>query len=136
MPFLNWFSWETGLIGQLRACLEVVNRYYWKIRLFISMLCNMYWLFILLSILTCTSHGFQVRKSYQDETSWSFQHPTARYKKLSINPFLVQTLSTIPMDASSSVRYIWFYNGSFYIDTYYWDSIKLLTRLLFYYQCN
>ena len=66
----------------------------------------MYFTFIFISVLIQISIGVKFRKSYQDASSWSFQHPTIRYKKMEINGLAVNTLSTIPMNASSSVRYV------------------------------
>ena len=71
--------------------------------IFFVNLINMYLIFIFLSFLICTSYGVKYRKSYQDETSWSFQHPTTRYKNININSGMVQILSTISMNATSSV---------------------------------
>lgn len=50
--------------------------------------------------------GTIFRQNYQDESSWGFKHPTNRYEKININGQLVQTLTTIPMDASSKVGYL------------------------------
>ena len=61
---------------------------------------------ILLSILIKISFCAKFREIYADETSWTFQHPSTRYKKVEINGEMVQSLSTIPMNASSSVRFL------------------------------
>ena len=62
--------------------------------------------FILLSILIKISHCAKFRDNYADETSWSFLHPSTRYKKVEINGQMVLSLSTIPMNASSSVIFL------------------------------
>ena len=62
--------------------------------------------FVLLSVLIHKSMGTLFRKQYQDESSWAFKQPTNRYEKININGQLVKTLTTIPMDASSIVRYL------------------------------
>ena len=67
---------------------------------------NMYMHFILLNILIKISFCAKYPLLYEDETSWSFLHPSNRYKKIEINGEMVQTLSTIPMNASSSVGFI------------------------------
>ena len=64
----------------------------------------MYFTFIFISILIQISSGVKFRKRYQDSSSWSFQHPTIRYKKMEINGLAVNALSTIPMNTSLSVR--------------------------------
>ena len=67
---------------------------------------NMYLHFILLNILIKISFCAKFLEGYKDETSWEFLHPSTRYKKIEINGEIVQTLSTIPMNASSSVGFI------------------------------
>ena len=80
--------------------------YYVSVNIIVLFFANMYPYFVLLSVLIHKSMGTIFRKHYQDESSWAFKHPTNRYEKLNINGRLVKTLTTIPMDASSIVRYL------------------------------
>ena len=59
-----------------------------------------------------------VRKTYQDHTSWSFQHPSIRYSKVYIDTSSIRTLASMPMDTSSPVRK----------DIYYTDKYDLYLR--------
>ena len=80
--------------------------YYVSVNIIVLFFANMYPYFVLLSVLIHKSMGTIFRKQYQDESSWAFKHPTNRYEKININGQLVKTLTTIPMDASSIVRYL------------------------------
>ena len=61
----------------------------------------MYSVFIVLNIAVFTASAAMVRKTYQDQTSWSFQHPAVRYSKVNIEKSLIHPLATTPMDATS-----------------------------------
>ena len=64
----------------------------------------MYSIFIALNIAVFTASAAKFRKTYQ-KTSWSFQHPTARYSKVNIEKSLIYPLATTSMDATSDMCY-------------------------------
>ena len=80
----------------------------------------MNYIFIVLNIALCTISASKVRKTYQDQTSWSFQHPSVRYTKVIVDKSLVQPLTSIPINATSTVR-----KDGYYIDNKRFD---LFTR--------
>ena len=63
-------------------------------------------IFIFLGMAFLTASGKKYRNAYQDQNSWSFQHPTARYTKAKFDKTLVKEVARMPMDTSSDVRLI------------------------------
>ena len=52
---------------------------------------------IFLTIITTNCYAVVHRKSYQDQTSWSFQHPTTTYKKAKFGTGRPKYLATYPI---------------------------------------
>ena len=52
---------------------------------------------IFLTIITTNCYAVIHRKSYQDQTSWSFQHPTTTYKKAKFGSNRPKYLATYPI---------------------------------------
>ena len=71
--------------------------------LFCVLIIKMYYLFILMSIVTLQSSATIYRKTYQDQTSWSFQHPTTRYTKARFDKSLVKSLGTMTVNTPEDV---------------------------------
>ena len=68
-----------------------------------------------------------VRKTYQDHTSWSFQHPSVRYSKVDIDTSSITTLASMPIDTASPVRKV-----IYYINNYYFLLLNLRYHTIFF----
>ena len=58
---------------------------------------------IFLSIAVWSASGTKFRKTYQDQTSWAFQHPTVRYSQSRFDKDSVTTLASMPIDTQLDV---------------------------------
>ena len=56
-----------------------------------------------MSIVILKSSATVYRKTYQDQTSWSFQNPTTRYTKARFDKSLVKTLGTMSVNTPEDV---------------------------------
>ena len=56
---------------------------------------------IFIAILISNCYALVYRKSYQDQTSWSFQHPTTTYKQARFGANAPKFLATYPISTNT-----------------------------------